>query len=79
MTLLLQNVDAIWYEGDTKYATVVMTWTALDYTVNPRKSPSDGEYVVDGDANRPTEATEVWTFMKIAGGVWILSAIEQTD
>ena len=27
----------------------------------------------------PDEATEVWTFMRVRGGNWILSAIQQTD
>jgi len=31
---------------------------------------------VDGDAN-PQEATELWTFMRVRGGGWLLSAIQQ--
>jgi predicted lipid-binding transport protein (Tim44 family) len=41
---------------------------------------NDGR-VVEGDANRPVESTEVWTFVRPAGsGVngWVLSAIQQT-
>jgi predicted lipid-binding transport protein (Tim44 family) len=31
---------------------------------------------VEGDEH-PTEATELWTFMRSRGGVWLLSAIQQ--
>ena len=34
--------------------------------------------VVSGDAERPTEAMEVWTFRRDHGGPWKLSAIQQT-
>ncbi len=35
--------------------------------------------VVEGDPNQPTEATEVWTFMRSRGGPWLLSAIQQVE
>jgi predicted lipid-binding transport protein (Tim44 family) len=34
--------------------------------------------VVEGDLNRRTEATELWTFLRVQGGPWMLSAIQQT-
>ena len=27
----------------------------------------------------PDEAAEVWTFMRVRGGHWLVSAIQQTD
>jgi predicted lipid-binding transport protein (Tim44 family) len=27
----------------------------------------------------PSEATELWTFRRVRGGQWLLSAIQQTD
>ena len=33
--------------------------------------------VVEGDPDRPTEATELWTFVRPRGGEWQLSAIQQ--
>ena len=35
--------------------------------------------VVEGDPNRPVEATEVWTFRRERGGPWRLSAIQQAQ
>jgi predicted lipid-binding transport protein (Tim44 family) len=33
--------------------------------------------VVDGDADQPTETTELWTFTRRNGVEWKLSAIQQ--
>jgi predicted lipid-binding transport protein (Tim44 family) len=33
--------------------------------------------IVDGDADQPTETTELWTFTRQKGAVWKLSAIQQ--
>jgi predicted lipid-binding transport protein (Tim44 family) len=38
---------------------------------------SDGA-VVEGDPERRTEAVELWTFQRVQGGPWLLSAIQQT-
>lgn len=59
-----------WVEGERQYATAVMTWRAIDYVER------DGA-VIGGDDKNPSEATEAWTFMRIAGGNWLLSAIQQ--
>ncbi|MBL8700246.1 MAG: TIM44-like domain-containing protein [Alphaproteobacteria bacterium] len=61
-----------WQEGGTQYATVGMRFSARDYTV----ALADGR-VVDGNKDARSEATETWTFMRIQGGDWILSAIQQ--
>jgi predicted lipid-binding transport protein (Tim44 family) len=60
-----------WAEGDREYATVAMRFSMIDVTrdVSGR--------VVEGDPNRRTEATELWTFVRSRGGHWILSAIQQ--
>ena len=34
--------------------------------------------IVDGSATDHVTATELWTFMRTAGGRWVLSAIQQT-
>jgi len=36
-----------------------------------------GGHVVDGSPTERVTATEVWTFLRAAGGRWILSAIQQ--
>jgi len=62
-----------WREGNREYATVAMRFSLMDVT----RRLSDGA-VVEGDPNRRTEATEVWTFVRAPGGTWLLSAIQQT-
>lgn len=59
-----------WVEGDRQYATAVMTWSAIDYVER------NGQ-VVSGDPRSPVEATEAWTFVRVQGGKWLLSAIQQ--
>jgi len=68
--LLKGDVVENWVEGDRQYATAVMTWRAIDYVER------DGK-LVSGDAQAAVEATEAWTFMRIQGGRWLLSAIQQ--
>jgi predicted lipid-binding transport protein (Tim44 family) len=34
--------------------------------------------VMEGDPERRTESTELWTFVRPQGGQWVLSAIQQT-
>jgi predicted lipid-binding transport protein (Tim44 family) len=33
--------------------------------------------IMDGDAEIPTDTTELWTFVRPRGGDWKLSAIQQ--
>ena len=35
--------------------------------------------VVEGDADRPTETTELWTFVRHPNEGWKLSAIQQVE
>jgi predicted lipid-binding transport protein (Tim44 family) len=60
-----------WAEGDREYATVAMRFSMIDVT-------RDGMgRVVDGSLNERVMVTEVWTFVRVRGGHWILSAIQQ--
>ena len=61
-----------WREGDTDFASVAMRFSMVDKTVDR----SSGR-LVEG-SEQPSEATEVWTFLRTRGGNWELSAIQQT-
>ena len=60
-----------WREGDTDYASVAMRFGLVDKTIDRASGR-----VVEG-SDRPTEATEVWTFVRPRGTNWELSAIQQ--
>ena len=60
-----------WREGDTDYASVAMRFGLVDKTIDR----ASGRLVEGSD--RPTEATEVWTFVRPRGSNWELSAIQQ--
>jgi predicted lipid-binding transport protein (Tim44 family) len=62
-----------WREGAREWATVAMRFSLVDVT----RRISDGA-VMEGDPDRRTEATELWTFVRPQGGQWVLSAIQQT-
>lgn len=70
--LLKGDVEEAWSEGEMEYVTARLRWRALDYTVR-----IDTGEVVEGNREVPTEATEVWTFVRSRGGNWLLSAIQQ--
>ncbi|WP_309082903.1 Tim44 domain-containing protein [Chelativorans sp.] len=70
--LLQADISESWREGDTDYATAAMRYSSRDVTLE-RVSGR----IVEGDADRPTETTEVWTFTRHNGGDWKLSAIQQ--
>ena len=69
--LLQGDLSESWREGGTEYATVAMRYTITDATVDQ----ASGQ-VVEG-SREPQDVTELWTFMRSAGGQWILSAIQQ--
>ena len=72
-TRLLQgDLAEAWREGDTDYASVAMRFSLVDKTVER----ATGRLVSGSEA--PTEATEVWTFVRPRGANWELSAIQQT-
>jgi predicted lipid-binding transport protein (Tim44 family) len=70
--LLQGDLAEAWREGDTDYASVAMRFSLIDKTIER----STGRLV--GGSEQPTEATEVWTFVRPRGANWELSAIQQT-
>jgi predicted lipid-binding transport protein (Tim44 family) len=69
--LLQGDLAEAWREGDTDYASVAMRFSLVDKTIER----STGR-LVEG-SEQPTEATEVWTFVRPRGTNWELSAIQQ--
>ena len=69
--LLQGDLAEAWREGDTDYASVAMRFGLTDKTIDR----ASGRLVEGSD--RPTEATEVWTFVRPRGANWELSAIQQ--
>jgi predicted lipid-binding transport protein (Tim44 family) len=75
--LLKGEISESWEEGDLQYATAYLRWSAIDVVVRLGRSPGQPDYLVSGDPKTPTEAEEVWTFVRRRGGNWLLSAIQQ--
>ena len=61
-----------WREGGQDYATVAMRYESIDVM----RDRQTGE-LREGEM-RPTETTELWTFVRPTGGTWQLSAIQET-
>ena len=70
--LLQGDLAEAWREGDTDYASVAMRFSLVDKTLDRSTAR-----LVEG-SEQPTEATEVWTFVRPRGSNWELSAIQQT-
>jgi predicted lipid-binding transport protein (Tim44 family) len=71
-TKLLQgDLAEAWREGETDFASVAMRFSLVDKTIDR----TTGRLVEGSD--QPTEATEVWTFLRPRGANWELSAIQQ--
>ena len=77
VVLLRAEVRESWTEEATQYATVMLHWSARDYTVSLTKQRGDSGYLIEGSEEKPTESSEVWTFMRYQHGKWLLSAIQQ--
>src|SRR5215510_619696 len=71
--LLQGDLAEAWREGDADYATVALRFSLVDKTFDR----NNGQMIAGSD--QPTEATEVWTFVRHRGGNWELSAIQQTS
>ncbi len=71
--LLQGDLAEAWREGDADYATVALRFALVDKTFDR----NSGQMIAGGD--QPTEATEVWTFVRHRGGNWEVSAIQQTN
>ncbi|MBN9319665.1 MAG: TIM44-like domain-containing protein [Caulobacterales bacterium] len=70
--LLEADIAEAWREGDRDYATAAMRFEAIDL-VRDRATGA----ILEGDPDRPRQTTEVWTFVRQAGGAWKLSAIQE--
>ncbi len=68
------DIAESWREGDRDYATAAIQYSSRDIT----RDRATGK-VVDGDAEQPTETTELWTFVRQKGGDWKLSAIQEAN
>jgi predicted lipid-binding transport protein (Tim44 family) len=73
LRLLQADVSEAWREGQMEYATAAMRYESID-VMRDRTSGA----VISGDPDRPTETTELWTFVRPQGGAWKLSAIQET-
>jgi hypothetical protein len=78
VTLLQGDPREAWREGPTEYATAFLRWSAIDYTHRLDRRPADPGFLVEGDPRQPSQAQEFWTFRRVMGGRWQLSAIQQT-
>ncbi|MBN9580694.1 MAG: Tim44 domain-containing protein [Afipia sp.] len=70
--LLQGDLAEAWREGTTDYATVALRYALVDKTME-----RDSGRIVEG-SDTPTEATDVWTFVRRPGSSWELSAIQIT-
>lgn len=66
------DVAEAWNEGAREYCTVAMRFSLIDVTRD-----STGA-VVEGHPTNREVATEIWTFVRVQGRDWQLSAIQQT-
>ncbi|MFE0754577.1 Tim44 domain-containing protein [Inquilinus sp. NPDC058860] len=69
--LLQGDLAESWREGDTDYATVAMRYSSVDAT----RDRATGR-IVEGDAEKPTETVEIWTFARTNRADWKLSAVQ---
>ncbi|MDO1582070.1 Tim44 domain-containing protein [Rhizobium oryzicola] len=69
--LLQGDLSESWRENGHEYATVAMRYQSIDVM----RERATGR-LVQGDPDRPTEAVEVWTFVREPGQEWKLSAIQ---
>ena len=66
------DLSEAWSEGGRDFATVAMRYSMIDVT-------TDGQgRVVDGSPSERVSVAELWTFVRVARGNWVLSAIQQT-
>ncbi|SEH84665.1 Predicted lipid-binding transport protein, Tim44 family [Rhizobium tibeticum] len=72
--LLQGDIAEAWREDGADYATLAMRYSSIDALVER----ANGK-LVSGDNSRPTETTEVWTFVRRGADEWKLAAIQGTD
>lgn len=71
LKLLQGDLAEAWREDDAEYASVAMRYSIADSTIDRATGR-----VVEG-SDTPQEVTEVWTFLRMRGSGWVLSAIQQ--
>ncbi|MBX4923623.1 Tim44 domain-containing protein [Rhizobium bangladeshense] len=71
--LLQGDIAEAWREDGQEYATLAMRYSSIDAMVE-----RDSGRVVSGDDRRPSESTEIWTFVRKPGSDWKLAAIQGT-
>jgi predicted lipid-binding transport protein (Tim44 family) len=69
--LLQGDLAEAWAESGREYSTVAMRFSMIDVTLDAAGR------VVDGSPQEHVTATELWTFLRVPGGRWVLSAIQQ--
>jgi predicted lipid-binding transport protein (Tim44 family) len=69
--LVQGDLSEAWRESGRDYATVAMRFSMIDVTTD-----ASGR-IVDGSPHEHVTATELWTFLRVPGGQWVLSAIQQ--
>ena len=72
--LLQGDVSEAWREGNVDYATVAIRYSAIDIMLDRNTGA-----VVEGNPDEPVESVEVWTFTRVDGRNWLLSAIQGTE
>jgi predicted lipid-binding transport protein (Tim44 family) len=73
VSLLKADIAESWREDDRGYATAALRYGSHDVM----RDRASGK-IVAGQADQPTETTELWTFTRQNGGDWKLTAIQQT-
>lgn len=72
--LLQGDIAEAWREDGLEYATLAMRYSSIDAMVERNSGR-----LVSGDDRRPSESTEVWTFVRKSGADWKLAAIQGTS
>ncbi|WP_354493004.1 Tim44 domain-containing protein [Mesorhizobium robiniae] len=72
VSLLEADIAESWREDGRDYATAALRYESHDVM----RDRASGK-IVAGEADRPTETTELWTFTRQNGGDWKLAAIQQ--
>ena len=73
-------ISESWEEEELQFSTVILEWSALDYSINIGKNIDDPMYVSEGDMKNQTTISEAWTLVRFGWqGKWILSAIAQIN
>ncbi len=66
------DLSEAWTEAGKDYATVSMRFSMTDVTYDA------AGHVVSGTPGMRVQAVEFWTFLRVPGGRWVLSAIQQS-